>query len=147
VFRKGIVLLGPEEMDGDYAGEDLRREVCVFLSFLQNMTLIFAKLLEAMVERPPPRPLTDEFGLEILNTPREMIVHSPTTMTSTSTDPSSNTHTPLTSAGESQNAPTPTTQLPRPYIPRSTRSNSNSILGVISPGSGSVEHGSSTPAL
>lgn len=27
VFRKGIVLLGPEEMEGDYAGEDLRREV------------------------------------------------------------------------------------------------------------------------
>ncbi len=29
VFRKGIVLLDPEEMDGDYAGEDLRREVCI----------------------------------------------------------------------------------------------------------------------
>ena len=29
VFRLGIVLLGPEEMDGDYAGEDLRREVCI----------------------------------------------------------------------------------------------------------------------
>jgi protein phosphatase 1 regulatory subunit 37 len=27
VFRKGAVLLGPEEMEGDYAGEDLRREV------------------------------------------------------------------------------------------------------------------------
>ena len=35
VFRKGIVLLGPEEMDGDYAGEDLRREVCtIFFFFL-----------------------------------------------------------------------------------------------------------------
>jgi protein phosphatase 1 regulatory subunit 37 len=122
--------------------------VFLFLSSKYD-TYIFQKLLEAMVERPPPRPLTDEFGLEILNTPREMIVHSPTTMTSTSTDPSSNTHTPLAlAAGESQNAPTPTTQLPRPYIPRSTRSSANStILGVISPGSGSVEHGSSTPAL
>jgi protein phosphatase 1 regulatory subunit 37 len=27
VFRKGQVLLGPEEMEGEYAGEDLRREV------------------------------------------------------------------------------------------------------------------------
>ncbi|KAG6885191.1 hypothetical protein C0993_004975 [Termitomyces sp. T159_Od127] len=46
VFRKGTVLLGPEEMEGEYAGEELRKE-----------------LLEAMVERPPPRPLhgQDEF--------------------------------------------------------------------------------------
>ena len=28
IFRKGTVLLGPEEMEGEYAGEDLRREVC-----------------------------------------------------------------------------------------------------------------------
>lgn len=27
MFRKGIVLLGPAEMEGDYAGEELRREV------------------------------------------------------------------------------------------------------------------------
>ena len=27
VFRKGTVLLGPEEMEGEYAGEELRREV------------------------------------------------------------------------------------------------------------------------
>lgn len=27
IFRKGAVLLGPEEMEGEYAGEDLRREV------------------------------------------------------------------------------------------------------------------------
>ncbi len=32
VFRKGIVLLGPEEMEGDYAGEDLRRGVYFFYS-------------------------------------------------------------------------------------------------------------------
>uniref|UniRef100_A0A0W0F6R5 RNI-like protein n=1 Tax=Moniliophthora roreri TaxID=221103 RepID=A0A0W0F6R5_MONRR len=49
VFRKGNVLLGPEEMEGEYAGEDLRRE-----------------LLEAMVERPAPRNLSiDEFGVEL----------------------------------------------------------------------------------
>ncbi|KAJ3732761.1 hypothetical protein DFJ43DRAFT_1072791 [Lentinula guzmanii] len=49
VFRKGNVLLGPEEMEGEYDGEELRRE-----------------LLEAMVERPAPRSLhiddTDEYG-------------------------------------------------------------------------------------
>lgn len=29
VFRKGTVLLGPEEMEGDYDSEELRREVSV----------------------------------------------------------------------------------------------------------------------
>jgi len=43
VFRKGTVLLGPEEMEGEYAGEDLRKE-----------------LLEANVERPPPRPWQED---------------------------------------------------------------------------------------
>ncbi|KAF8552249.1 hypothetical protein OG21DRAFT_1498537 [Imleria badia] len=47
IFRKGTVLLGPEEMEGEYAGEDLRRE-----------------LLEAMVERPPPRGIIDDFGMD-----------------------------------------------------------------------------------
>lgn len=28
IFRKGNVLLGPEELEGEYAGEDLRKEVC-----------------------------------------------------------------------------------------------------------------------
>lgn len=42
VFRKGQVLLGPEEMEGEYAGEDLRKE-----------------LLEAQLDRPPPRPIND----------------------------------------------------------------------------------------
>ncbi|RDX54543.1 RNI-like protein [Lentinus brumalis] len=46
VFRKGAVLLTPEEMEGEYAGDELRRE-----------------LLEAMVERPPPR-MVDEYGAE-----------------------------------------------------------------------------------
>ena len=27
MFRKGTVLLGPEEMEGEYDGEELRREV------------------------------------------------------------------------------------------------------------------------
>jgi len=30
VFRKGTILLGPEEMEGEYAGEDLRKEVSFF---------------------------------------------------------------------------------------------------------------------
>ena len=123
MFRKGIVLLGSEEMDGDYAGEDLRGGMYFFLS-LQEMkkkidTLLrYSKKkqpLEAMVERPPPCPLTDEFGLEILNSPKEMIEHSPTMTTTTTTDPSStsnstnHTHIPLASAAnESQKLPTST---------------------------------------
>ncbi|KAL4242608.1 RNI-like protein [Abortiporus biennis] len=42
VFRKGSHLLGPEELETEYDSEELRRE-----------------LLEAMVERPPPRNVTD----------------------------------------------------------------------------------------
>ncbi|KAJ3732765.1 hypothetical protein DFJ43DRAFT_1179950 [Lentinula guzmanii] len=48
-FPGGNALLGPEEMEGEYDGEELRRE-----------------LLEAMVERPAPRSLPiddpDEYG-------------------------------------------------------------------------------------
>ncbi|KAH9950799.1 RNI-like protein [Amylocystis lapponica] len=44
VFRKGTALLGPEEMEGEYDGEELRRE-----------------LLDAMVERPPPRAVVDDY--------------------------------------------------------------------------------------
>ncbi|KAI1798170.1 RNI-like protein [Ganoderma leucocontextum] len=47
VFRKGAVLLTTEEMESEYDGEELRKE-----------------LLEAMVERPPPR-MVDEYGAEI----------------------------------------------------------------------------------
>ncbi|KAK2467301.1 hypothetical protein APHAL10511_000536 [Amanita phalloides] len=77
VFRKGTVLLGPEEMEGEYDGEELRRE-----------------LLEAMVERPPPRPVTDEFKLEIMSgvpEPEPRVGHL---------------------------APEPLRQPPRPYISR-----------------------------
>ena len=31
VFRKGTVLLGPAEMEGEYAGEELRKEVSFVL--------------------------------------------------------------------------------------------------------------------
>ena len=33
VFRRGTILLGPEEMEGEYAGEELRKEVFQFLTF------------------------------------------------------------------------------------------------------------------
>ena len=44
VFRKGTVLLGPEEMEGEYAGEELRKEVCILvdLSFIFVLTLSFS---------------------------------------------------------------------------------------------------------
>jgi hypothetical protein len=33
IFRKGNKLLGPEEMEGEYAGEELRMEVRAFLYY------------------------------------------------------------------------------------------------------------------
>ena len=69
IFRKGAVLLGPEEMEGEYAGEELRREVrlgpCPCLYPSQSHHPLIAQLLEAMVERPPPRGIIDEFGMEV----------------------------------------------------------------------------------
>lgn len=44
VFRKGIVLLGPAEMEGDYAGEELRREVRKSeVYFTPNFLIVFIK--------------------------------------------------------------------------------------------------------
>lgn len=37
VFRKGAVLLGPEEMEGEYDGEELRKEVRMDRSSHQNV--------------------------------------------------------------------------------------------------------------
>ncbi|KAG2124709.1 hypothetical protein BD769DRAFT_1466747 [Suillus cothurnatus] len=85
IFRKGAVLLGPEEMEGEYAGEELRRE-----------------LLEAMVERPPPRGIIDEFGMDL-----DMI-----TPETTSPPP-----------GEPLRPP------PRPYISRTRSASSNGSTG------------------
>ncbi|RDB16470.1 hypothetical protein Hypma_002780 [Hypsizygus marmoreus] len=102
VFRKGQILLGPEEMEGEYAGEELRKE-----------------LLEAMVERPPPRPLTDEFGLEI-PPPLSPSSHSPIAEHIRDKE-----HSPA--------SPTESKPSPRPYISRSRSSSNNSILSVISP--------------
>ncbi|KAG1863171.1 hypothetical protein DFJ58DRAFT_715166 [Suillus subalutaceus] len=84
IFRKGAVLLGPEEMEGEYAGEELRRE-----------------LLEAMVERPPPRGIIDEFGMDL-----DMIAPE------TASPP-----------GEPLRPP------PRPYISRTRSTSSNGSTG------------------
>ncbi|KAJ7834248.1 hypothetical protein B0H14DRAFT_3087627 [Mycena olivaceomarginata] len=94
VFRKGTALLGPEEMEGEYAGEELRKE-----------------LLEAMVERPPPRPLTDQFGIEI---PQDA--------------PSQQEPPP---ASPQPTSPAVDKQSPRPYVSR--RSSSASLMSLISP--------------
>lgn len=73
MFRKGNVLLGPNEMEGEYAGEDLRIEVSALTKavHVRFKTQLLLQLLEAMVERPPPRPLIDEFGMELDLIPRE----------------------------------------------------------------------------
>ncbi|KAH7915505.1 hypothetical protein BJ138DRAFT_1187914 [Hygrophoropsis aurantiaca] len=94
VFRKGTVLLGPEEMEGEYAGEDLRRE-----------------LLDAMVERPPPRGFIDEFGMEI-------VVQSPGVVDPSI--PASSPLSPTTTTTDEQPKPAP-----RPYVSRSRSSSSN----------------------
>jgi len=94
VFRKGAVLLGPEEMEGEYPGEELRRE-----------------LLEAMVERPPPRGIIiDEFGTElsVQTAPLEEAPHSP----------------PATEEPQPQKLP------PKPYISRNRSTSSNSLQTV-----------------
>ena len=36
VFRRGTILLGPEEMEGEYAGEELRKEVFQFPTFSRS---------------------------------------------------------------------------------------------------------------
>ncbi|KAF9016002.1 RNI-like protein [Hymenopellis radicata] len=92
VFRKGAVLLGPEEMEGEYAGEELRKE-----------------LLEAMVERPPPRPiLTDEDSQ-----PGSPLSGSP-----------------LSGSPHPEKEEEPQPPPPRPYIAR-TRSSSSSIMSLV----------------
>ncbi|KAL4079887.1 hypothetical protein V8B97DRAFT_1928380 [Scleroderma yunnanense] len=93
IFRKGTVLLGPAEMEGEYAGEDLRRE-----------------LLEAMVERPPPRSIVDDFAMDLgLASP---LAEEPP-------------RSPITE--EPQKPP------PRPYLSRNRSTSANSISTVTSP--------------
>jgi protein phosphatase 1 regulatory subunit 37 len=71
------------------------------------------QLLEAMVERPPPRPLIDEFGMDLDLTLREEIspsLHSPE---SPSEDPKKPTPRPYISRARSSEAVSPTTGHPR----------------------------------
>lgn len=120
VFRKGTVLLGPEEMEGEYAGEELRRE-----------------LLEAMVERPPPRELSEDgTRADDERLPDDHAKSPPV-------------HKELGRASSRESLKSPTTRegakpSPRPYISRS-RSSSNSIMGVLSSGPGSPKVASPPP--
>ncbi|KAI5119230.1 hypothetical protein M0805_002155 [Coniferiporia weirii] len=105
VFRKGAILLGPEEMEGEYDGEELRIE-----------------LLEAEVQRPPPRALNiDEFGVELPPLP-----NSPSSELLSPTSPTE----PFRSAA-------------RPYLRASRSSSSASLQGISSPtlpGTGKAEN-------
>ncbi|KAJ3842459.1 hypothetical protein F5878DRAFT_555797 [Lentinula raphanica] len=144
VFRKGNILLGPEEMEGEYDGEELRRE-----------------LLEAMVERPAPRSLhvddTDDYGSVLtpsalsptatsplpspLSTPLPTPL-SPSPASSTLLGPlpehgsifdSLSTSSPTTMSVETtatQHAMSSTSSSVRPYIPR-TRSSSGTTISTI----------------
>ncbi|KAI6100340.1 hypothetical protein F5141DRAFT_1141856 [Pisolithus sp. B1] len=95
IFRKGAVLLGPEEMEGEYAGEELRRE-----------------LLEAMVERPPPRSIVDDFGMDLSLSP--VISEEPP-------------RSPIAEEPQSQKLP------PQPYLSRNRSTSSNSVHTLTSP--------------
>ncbi|KAJ7100977.1 hypothetical protein B0H15DRAFT_919984 [Mycena belliarum] len=120
VFRKGTALLGPEEMDGEYAGEELRKE-----------------LLEAMVERPPPRPLTDGFGIEI---PQEAPL-----------SPQLQQQQQDVLASPPPASPAVDKAPPRPYISR--RSSSASIMSLLSPttssfaSAGQIPEGQASPQM
>lgn len=154
VFRKGTVLLGPEELEGEYDGEELRKEVRhrgLFSLFKLYTHLIPRKqLLEAMVERPPPRTI-DEFGMDGLLAPE--LESDPFSVPLSPPPPSvgSPTVQSPTFGFSGNNGPTspteqqqPTKPPPRPYIPRrSSASTTSSIMGVISPTIGA----SASPSL
>lgn len=101
IFRKGAVLLTQEEMETEYDSEELRKEVCTNSSFSDPRTYERAsQLLDAMVERPPPRTLAEGFE-----------------------DPIPGTDTPSSPAVSSPaESPKPA---PRPYIRRTRSSSSN----------------------
>jgi len=86
VFRKSAVLLKPEEIEGEYDSEELRKE-----------------LLEAMVERPPPRAVGEGFMDDGMDIPPPL-PQSPTSPTLESKKP-----------------------VPRPYIRRSRSSSSSTV--------------------
>ena len=82
--------------------------------------MLHGQLLEAMVERPPPRPLVDDFGIEFaVNAANGSILEQEPPPPSPSMD----------SPTESTKPP------PRPYVSRSR--SSSSLMGIISPTIGS----------
>jgi protein phosphatase 1 regulatory subunit 37 len=111
VFRKGTRLLGPEEMEGDYDGDELRVEVRATLIPAVTAAELTCQLLETEVERPPPRAILDEHGLEVLapGAPEPASVPMPA-------------------------SPADVKPAPRPYIPR-RRSSQASLTSVSSTGS------------
>jgi protein phosphatase 1 regulatory subunit 37 len=113
VFRKGQALLGPEELEGDYDSEDLRQQVraCVPPRIQRAHP---GQLLDAEIDRPPPRPIVDEGGFEIGVVDASAGAPRPGTPTTTT--------------------PTGDAPAPRPYVPR-RRSSQASMTGVSSAGS------------
>ncbi|KAI0321438.1 hypothetical protein OF83DRAFT_1051221 [Amylostereum chailletii] len=138
VFRRGNKLLGPEEMEGEFDGEELRIE-----------------LLEAEVARPPPR-LVDEFGMPLdhlsvvdskpkeelepeepsKSLPRAYVPRRSSTASlnarspDVSTPPSMSLASPLTEdvvvdSPTGSQSPAVSSPLPRPYMPRRKSSNSS----------------------
>jgi len=100
IFRKGTVLLGPEEMEGEYAGEDLRKE-----------------LLEAMVERPPPRAVLDDTytpseETDVAPIPLSPQIESPRPYVRRSRSSSSALSSPVTGVTEVSGRLTPTSPVP-----------------------------------
>ena len=133
VFRKGAILLGPEEMEGEYAGDDLRKE-----------------LLDTMVERQPRPRLIDEFGFANMDEEEEINITRRERQSSVSSNSSSiltgPQPTPLSptvsmhsigSAGPPPGSPSKSKVPPRPYVSRSRSSSSlMSLVSGVSLGSG-----------
>ncbi|KAI0254503.1 hypothetical protein BJV78DRAFT_1121395 [Lactifluus subvellereus] len=120
IFRKGNKLLGPEEMEGEYGGEELRIE-----------------LLEAQVERPPPRAILDDLSLA-LDTPSVASPSSPVpeeppkplpppyiSHRSSPTSVTSPTQLPENGAPESPSPASPLSPLPRAHMSRRWESGSS----------------------
>jgi protein phosphatase 1 regulatory subunit 37 len=131
IFRKGNRLLGPEEMEGEYDGEELRIEVRAFLARSMQVAHVMAsKLLEAEVERPPPRAILDDLSLaldtssvaspsspvsEELPKPLSPLYFSRRPSPSSVTSP---TQPPENDAAESPSSASPLSPLPRPHVSR-----------------------------
>jgi protein phosphatase 1 regulatory subunit 37 len=91
-------------------------------------TKLLFQLLEAMVERPPPRPLIDEFGMELDLIPREEL--SPLLSPELPDEPKKPAPRPYISRARSSEAVSPTAGHPRtPLLP----SSSPVILSPVSP--------------